>query len=252
MSTQTFPTVDARGRRAVIAGGTGSVGEGIVRSWLDAGAHVIVPTRTPQRREEFIAVLGSAGDAERLTVIVADYGSPSAATHLADTIERESGPITDVVASVGSWWAGSPLWDTTETQWQEYFTTYATTHLALAQAFVPRLPAVGAYHVIVGASAVFPVPGSGIVSMQQAALLMMGKVLQAETSDQRRVFTHLLGVVNNRNRPQQRAEWISATDVGAFTALVSTTPELGSANYELFDKAAFERAAHDVTGGGLR
>lgn len=247
MSENAITTPDASGHRVIVAGGTGSVGEGIVRSWLDAGAHVIVPTRSQARLEEFRGVLGMTGATDRLTLLVADYTTAAGAKDFADTVEREVGPVTDAVASVGSWWAGSALSDTTQAAWDEYFIGYATTHLALAQAFVPRLTAEGAYHVIVGASAKFPVQGSGIVSMQQAALLMMGKVLQAESGAKRRVFTHLLGVVNNRNRPQQRAEWIGATDVGALTAIVSTTPEVASANYELLDMAAFRNVLDEIT-----
>lgn len=251
MSEHSTPTPDLTGRRVVIPGGTGSVGEGIVRGWLRAGADVVVPTRTQARADEFRKVLGADADSERLVLMVEDYSTADAAKALADRIEREHGPATDAVASVGGWWAGPALWDTSPHSWNAYFTGYATTHLALAQVLVPRLGTQGAYHVIVGASAIFPVQGSGIVSMQQAALLMMGKVLQTETSAQRRVFTHMLGAVNNRNRPQQRSEWISAEDVGLLTATVSADTRVASANYELLDKAAFQRTLDEVTGRPL-
>ena len=34
---------------AVIAGGAGLVGRGLVRAYLDAGATVVVPTRSPEK-----------------------------------------------------------------------------------------------------------------------------------------------------------------------------------------------------------
>jgi 3-oxoacyl-[acyl-carrier protein] reductase len=245
-------TSELTDRCVVIAGGTGSVGEGIVRAWLSSGARVVVPTRSPARLEEFRQVLGAEGDTNRLMLLVADYTTVDGAAGLAERIEREHGPVTDTVASVGSWWSGPLLWETPPTAWDEYFTGYATTHLALARAFLPRLGLEGAYHVIVGGSAIFPVPGSGIVSMQQAALLMMGKVLQAETGNRRRVFTHLLGPVNSRNRPQGHASFISAEDVGALTTAASADSQFASANLEMLDKAAFQRTLTEVIRSGAR
>lgn len=252
MSAQDTQTPSLPDRRVVVAGGTGSVGEGIVRAWLRTGAHVIVPTRTPQRAEELRRLLGGAGETDRLTLTVGGYTTFDAASRLADRIEDEHGPVSDAVASIGSWWRGSALWDTSRTAWDEYFTGYATAHLSMARTFVPRLAPEGAYHVIVGASAIFPVPGSGIVSMQQAALLMMGKVLQTEAKDQRRVFTEMIGPVNSRNRPQQRPDFISNEDVGLLITTLSADRTAVSANYELLDKAAFERVLDEARRGGGR
>lgn len=53
---------DLSGRRVVILGGTGSVGEGIVRAWLAAGADVVVPSRTQGRADQFTEVLGEVTD----------------------------------------------------------------------------------------------------------------------------------------------------------------------------------------------
>jgi len=53
---------DLSGRRVLVPGGTGAVGEGIVRRFLAAGADVLVPTRTQGRAEEFRHVLTDAGD----------------------------------------------------------------------------------------------------------------------------------------------------------------------------------------------
>ncbi|HWI30849.1 MAG TPA: SDR family oxidoreductase [Microbacterium sp.] len=252
MSQYTPPADGLQGRRVVVAGGTGAVGEGIVRSYLRTNAQVVVPTRSQSRLEEFRRILGAEGDSAHLTLLVADYSTVDGAAVLAEHVEQSYGPVTDVVASVGGWWAGPALWDTPATAWDEYFTGYATAHLSLAQAFMPRLTAEGAYHVIVGASAIYPVAGSGIVSMQQAALLMMGRVMQTEAGSRRRVFTHLLGYVNTRARAQQRPDWISAEEVGLLTATVSANPRLSSSSFELLDKSALEKTLADIQGTGVR
>src|SRR5258708_37697311 len=53
------------GKVSLILGGAGYVGEGIVRSFLDEGAFVIVPSRSPERLQGLRKVLGSTAN-ERL------------------------------------------------------------------------------------------------------------------------------------------------------------------------------------------
>lgn len=52
----TRPELDSR--RVVIIGGTGGVGEGIVRAWLTDGAEVIVPSRTEERATQLQQLVG--------------------------------------------------------------------------------------------------------------------------------------------------------------------------------------------------
>lgn len=98
--------------------------------------------------------------------------------------------------------------------------------MALARAIVPRLSGLGAYTVVVGQSATFPVPGSGLVSMEQAALLMMQRVLAAETPD-RRIHALVLGPVRTRfvdGEPEQ----VSAGEVGDVAIALSRAADVPS------------------------
>lgn len=78
---------DLSGRRVLVAGGTGGVGEGVVRRYLAAGAKVIVPTRTAQRGEQFRRLLGDTAT-EHLHLVVADYTTFATAEALAAEIDR--------------------------------------------------------------------------------------------------------------------------------------------------------------------
>jgi 3-oxoacyl-[acyl-carrier protein] reductase len=49
------------GRRVLVPGGTGGVGEGVVRAFLAAGADVVVPTRSDARGAELRQALGELG-----------------------------------------------------------------------------------------------------------------------------------------------------------------------------------------------
>ncbi|MDR1851221.1 MAG: SDR family oxidoreductase [Propionibacteriaceae bacterium] len=227
---------DLRGRRVVIPGGTGSVGEGIVRAYLRSGAEVVVPSRSERRAEGFRALLEDEPGRDRLHLVVGDYLTLDGAQRLADRVVESLGEVSDAVATIGGWWAGQPLWAASAQAWETHFVSLATAHLATAQAWLPRIGAEGAYQVIGGLSAVKPVPGSGIVSMQQAALVMQSKVLAAEAGGQRRIFQHLYGPVNNRNRPYADPSWNSADDAGLLCATLSANTWVPSDTFGLSDR----------------
>ena len=185
------------GSRVLIPGGTGAVGEGVVRQYLAAGAEVIVATRSEQRAEEFRVLLGDAVD-EHLHLIVHDYSTFAAAEDLAEQVMHFRGGIDSVVAPIGGWWAGKKLFEIDESDWQSAFVGLATAHMAVLRACLPRMTFEGAYSIIVGDSAGWPVPSSGLVSMEQSALLMMQRVVDAELGSTRRVFALVLGPVATR------------------------------------------------------
>jgi 3-oxoacyl-[acyl-carrier protein] reductase len=215
---------DLSDRHVLIPGGTGAVGEGAVRAYLAAGADVVVPTRSQDRADEFRRLLGDAATAH-LHLVVHDYTTYAGAEALAATMEDRLGSIDDVVTPIGGWWAGKQLWEIDESDWQNAFVQLATTHTAVLRATLPRMRADGAYSVIVGASASTPVPGSGLVSMEQAALLMMQQVLAAELGGRKRVFALVLGPVRTRAAAHSAPDWITADQVGsvAVAASASTT-----------------------------
>src|SRR6201996_5933198 len=186
------------GHRVLVPGGTGVVGEGVVRQYLAAGAEVVVPPRTPERAAEFRRVLGAAATSH-LHLVVHDYTTFAGAEDLAAQTERRLGGGDDVAAPIGGFWAGRHLWEVDETDWQSAFVQLATTHLAVLRACLPRLNPDGAYLVVVGGSAFTPVPGSGLVSMEQAAVAMMQQVAVAELDGRPRVFGLVLGPVHPRD-----------------------------------------------------
>lgn len=212
-------SADFQGRRVLVPGGTGGVGEGVVRAYLEAGADVVVPTRSDARGAELRAALGPIGSSALLHLPTHDYTSFAGAEALGDEMTARLGGIDDVVAPVGGWWQGGPLSTIGEDDWSAAFTDLATTHMALARAIVPRLSGAGGYIVIVGQSAEYPVPGSGLVSMQQAAALMMQRVLAAE-EPAKRIHAMILGPVRTRF-VEGDPDWVSSDQVGA--AAVATS-----------------------------
>jgi NAD(P)-dependent dehydrogenase (short-subunit alcohol dehydrogenase family) len=212
--------VQLPGRRVLVPGGTGGVGEGVVRGYLAAGADVVIPTRSERRAEEFRQVLGEAATGH-LHLAVHDYTTFDGAGRLAAEMADRLGGIDDVVTPIGGFWGGKQLWEIDEADWRGAFVELATTHMAVLRACLPRLSRVGAYSVIVGASAFTPVPGSGLVSMEQAAVLMMREVAAAELAARQRVFALVLGPVRTRTADAADPGWITADQVGEVAVAVS-------------------------------
>jgi NAD(P)-dependent dehydrogenase (short-subunit alcohol dehydrogenase family) len=230
---------DLSGRRVLVPGGTGAVGEGIVRAYLAAGADVVVPTRDEQRAEEFRQILGDAATGH-LHLFQHDYTTFAGAGDLADQVVSRLGGLDDVVAPIGGWWAGKPLWEISEQDWQSAFVGLATTHMAVLRAALPHMSGRGAYTVIVGASAATPVPHSGLVSMEQAAVLMMQRVLAAEAGHEKRIHALVLGPVRTRLVAGE-ASWVTAEQVGAVAVALSRSPGQASREVSLRTSADAEQ-----------
>jgi quinol monooxygenase YgiN len=95
---------------------------------------------------------------------------------------------------------------------------------------------------IVGASALTPVPGSGLVSMEQAALLMMRQVVEAEAAGQQRVFALSLGPVRTRLVDSGDPDRVRADQVGAVAVAASAAAAVGGREIRLRRHAEADEA----------
>ena len=88
---------DLSGRRALVTGATGGIGEAIARVLHAAGATVAISGRRADRLEALAAALG-----DRVMTIPADLGDPFAVEALARTApERLEGPVEILVNNAG-------------------------------------------------------------------------------------------------------------------------------------------------------
>lgn len=201
--------------RAVVAGGTGAVGEGIVRTLAGAGVNVFVPARSREKLERLKDRLHAAA-ASRVHGDVVALDDLAAIEAWGERVAREEGPIDAVVASLGGWWQGEPIARVDEGTWRKVLEDGLHAHFRVARALVPRLAGRAASYTFVnGFSARAPYPGAGPVSVSAAAQLMLAQVLAAEHQDAPlRVNALVLGPVVTRVRPNGPPEWITADDVG--------------------------------------
>lgn len=112
--------------------------------------------------------------------------------------------------------------------------------MAVARAVLPRLSGRGSYAIVVGESALHPVPGSGLVSMEQAAVLMMRRVLAAEAGDEQRIHALVLGPVRTRVLPGEPS-WVSAEQIGTVAVALSRSPGEASREVSLRTSAEAEQ-----------
>lgn len=219
-----YVSPDLSGRRVLIPGGTGGVGEGAVRAYLAAGAQVVLPTRSTERATQFRELLGEVAT-ERLHLFEHDYTNFAGAQTLVATMVDRLGGVDDVVAPIGGWWHGRRLWEIDETDWQTAFVGLATAHMAVLRAALPRMTQRGAYSIVVGESAHTPIPGSGLVSMEQTALQMMHQVLAAELQGTKRVFLLELGPVATRFVEASDPTQITSAQIGTVAVAASASKQ---------------------------
>jgi 3-oxoacyl-[acyl-carrier protein] reductase len=207
-------------RTVLVAGGAGAVGEGIVERFLAAEWRVLVPSRSQARLD---AQRDRLGGPEGLTGILGDVGTPAGAHAIRDQLRDQGVRLNAVVASIGGWRSGPLLVDTPLDDWRSVLDGNLTSHLVLAQAFLPMVPPGGAYTVIVGDGAEAPVRGAGPVSVAASAVLMLSRSLALESAGKGvRVNSLVLGPVKTR-RASGRYDWVTAEEVGE-TALWLSSP----------------------------
>jgi NAD(P)-dependent dehydrogenase (short-subunit alcohol dehydrogenase family) len=236
------------GKTALVAGGAGEVGEGIVKALLHDGATVIVPSRRAAALDGLRERLGeSAG--ERLATHEANVGTIEGAERLRDVILEQFGRLDVVVASIGHWWQGAPLTGVPFEDWKTVIDDNLTSHFVVARTFLPLLASrSGSSYVFINGDACrVPVPKSGPVSITAAAQLMMKDVVAAELKGRPvRVNSIVIGTpVVTRSRSKVKPEWLTADEVGRYVAYLVSDAASGvnGESINLNDRAQVEEIA---------
>ncbi len=211
------------GRVAVVCGGTGEVGEGIVAGLLIAGARVAVPSRSGERLAILADRLEAAGaPTEKLVPLVGDVSEmPDGAHEVAEELSRLIGRPDLVVVALGGWVQTDALADLEIDTWDSIIDGALRAHQLAAAAFVPLMRGrKGAMYVqINGAAARYPVPGAGAVSVAAAGELMAAQVMAVEEAGHGiQIESLILGPVKTRSRDDAAAWMISARAIGDLIA----------------------------------
>lgn len=211
--------MDLEGRTVLVAGGTGEVGEGIVRALLQRQARVVVPSRATERLQQLRERLDAGPE---LVTISGDPGATDGATDLARRAEEVAGPLDAVVVAIGRWTSGPPLIEVDDATWRRVLDGGVGAHFVTARTLLPLIadrPG-ASYTLINGSGATDPVPGSGPANVSAAGQLMLGRVLARELRERPvRINTLLVDTpVATRSRERVKPEWLTADEVGRYVA----------------------------------
>lgn len=207
---------------AVVAGGSGGIGEGIVAALMDSGYRVWVPTREGDqapRLRDYVADLGE------LRTMPADLCNEKEVTAFRDRIVEEEGRVEAVCVSVGAYYYGHRMHRMTLDAWNRSVQDNLSTHFNLQRAFVDhmRKQDAGVYVTLTGPEAESIYPDEGVMSIMAAAQKMMARVSAREAFDSNvRVHTVTAHTsVKTRSRGEDaNPDWITAADLGLYVAAV--------------------------------
>lgn len=221
-SVNQFPAVSLVGKVAVVLGGTGGVGEGIVKALLTQGATVVVPTRSASKGEQLKEYVGTEL-AERLVVRMGTVQDEQSALELGQYLHDTYDHIDMAVASIGGWSQGYPLYSYPVQEWYRILADNLTPHFLAIKTLVPLLnPKTGAYYHINGFSAEEGYANAGPVAMTAAAQKSLMVTLSQEV---KRTGIHvnelILGPMKTRARLRYghgQPEWYTPEEVGQYIA----------------------------------
>eukprot|EP01118_Nematostelium_gracile_P018704 TRINITY_DN8417_c0_g1_i1.p1 TRINITY_DN8417_c0_g1~~TRINITY_DN8417_c0_g1_i1.p1 ORF type:complete len:244 (-),score=68.46 TRINITY_DN8417_c0_g1_i1:11-742(-) len=158
------------GKICLVAGGTGIVGNGIVKALLNGGATVIVPSRSESSANKLKSFIG---DNKNLFIKDTDMATEKGILELKSNILQQFGGIDHVVSTLGS---NEPEWHKLPFSKQPLenlnasIQNLAFPHFLVAKTFIPEIANKqnSTYIFISGAS------GEGVHSWPSAAILGVG------------------------------------------------------------------------------
>jgi NAD(P)-dependent dehydrogenase (short-subunit alcohol dehydrogenase family) len=168
-------TYDFSSETAIVTGSTKGIGRGVARRLAEAGARVVINSRTPADAE----ATAEAIDAEtqgRAVGIAADVGEPEDVDHLVETAVGRFGPI-DILVNNAAVWPGThlegPMVDDDLDDWDHGFAVNARGAFYCAKRVAETLIEADRSGVIVNMSSRAGEPGGdghGIYGVSKAAV----------------------------------------------------------------------------------
>lgn len=192
-----MPTTDLSGAVVLVTGATGQVGWGAARAAADAGAELILPTRSMRGASALRADFPAA------EVVVTDLSAPGASSALAAVLDR-SGRLDHVVAPLGSWWQGGTSIDQDANELDELLATYVSAQFRLLRASASLLrEAAGSYTLVTGAAGEMLIPGAGLLVVAVRAQYALADVLREELRSDRIRFNEfrIMTRIERSSRP---------------------------------------------------
>ena len=214
------------GKTIVVAGGTGRVGEGLVRSFLLEGARVIVPVRSTAKDQRLRSYVEGI-DTGKLVCLPTHVGDEASIREFRKRVLEEFERIDLAVACLGGWYYGYPLHRMPYRDWQMILHDNLDTYFLFMKNFLSILHEQnqGMYVMINGSPSEMIIPEEGATSIVAAAQAMMSRALAEEArSTGVRIYSVMVyNPVRTRDRGQNvMPDWPSAEDLGTYIVKLYT------------------------------
>jgi len=164
----------------LVTGGSGRIGGGAIRAFLDEGASVIAPSRTFAGTQKIRERYGQAN--ERLLTLIADVSDPhECEALLSDIYQFFPSGVDHVVSCSGFWWHVPPFHELPYQTFREAMTSNFEVHFTLYRTFSlhMRHKKHATYTIITGQSG--DSPSAGLTGVTQAAVWAFAAAVMKET-----------------------------------------------------------------------
>ena len=183
---------------AIIAGGTGSVGEGIVKTFLENDWMVVVPGRSKKGLDN---LADYCNHHRNLKLHEANISKPASAALFFEFCKAEYPSFDIFVATLGGWRQGSSILELSWEEWQATLEDNLSSHFLCMKLGYPLLNEIGSFVHINGMGAEAVIPTAGPTVAAAAAQMRLALTLAAEQKgDGKKVYELVLGLVNTRSR----------------------------------------------------
>ena len=216
------------GRVAIVAGGTGALGQSICLAFLSAGHTVCVPFAVPEETEALRARLGPA-EAPRLDAAACDVTDEAAVNRFVAGVVERHGRVDVLVNAVGGF-AGGDLASTSLTEWNRMLTLNLNTAVLGCRAVLPAMTRAGRGRIVnIASRAVVPPQGGFIAyTVSKSAVITLTQALAQEVRAHgitvNAVLPSTMDTPANRQAmpDADRAAWVSTDAVALVVAYLAS------------------------------
>ena len=215
-------------RVAIVAGGTGALGQSICLAFLSAGHTVCVPFAVPEETEALRARLGPA-EAPRLDAAACDVTDETAVNRFVAGVVERHGQVDVLVNAVGGF-AGGDLASTSLTEWNRMLTLNLNTAVLGCRAVLPAMTRAGRGRIVnIASRAVVPPQGGFIAyTVSKSAVITLTQALAQEVRAHgitvNAVLPSTMDTPANRQAmpDADRASWVSTDAVALVVAFLAS------------------------------
>ena len=216
------------GRVAIVAGGTGALGQSICLAFLSAGDNVCVPIAGPEETAALRARRGPA-EAPRLDAAPCDVTDEAAVNRFVAGVVERHGRVDVLVNAVGGF-AGGDLASTSLTEWNRIFSLNLSTAMLGCRAVLPAMTRARRGRIVnIASRAVVPPQGGFIAyTVSKAAVITLTQALAQEVRPHGITVNAVLPstmdtAANRRAMPgADRSSWVSTDAVALVVAFLAS------------------------------